>query len=865
MRLSPGTRLGPYEILDPIGSGGMGEVYRAHDSRLGRDVAIKVLPGDLASNRDRMRRFANEARSISALNHPNIVTVHEIDEVDSISFIVMELVQGSTLREMLKGAPFSVKKTLQLAAQIAEGMAKAHDSGIVHRDLKPENVMVTPDGLVKILDFGLVKLVEAAAGLGSAGPAESTAATRPGAMLGTVGYMAPEQVRGETATAAADQFSFGCMLYEMLTRERAFGRRSPAETLSAILRDEPTPLGDLNPQVPAPLRWIVDRCLAKAPRDRYLSTGDLARDLQNLKEHSGEAGLQSFPAGLATPPRRWLVAAARTGALALAAATVGFLVAAWLRRPLEPEIRRLTFREGSIGRALFAAGSNAILYTAAWDGGPTRTYMTLPEFSGSDRSLDAEPQLPMSYSADGAQVLVLLGVTGPRINAQGALAWWPALGGKPRRLMERAGWADWAKKGNFLVVVRDLGAERVLEVHDAGGAQPRTLFSTRGGIVFVRISPDEKDVAFIHHPSFYDDAGEVRVSGVDGSGSRALTGRFERCTGLDWNHRTEELWFTASRTPYDSVLMAVAPTGRPRPLHVLPDFFALQSVAPAGDRCLLIWRESRLRLIVRAAGGAPRDFSWMGWTLVKDVSPDEQSVLFYDGGTTEKASGVWIRSLDGGDAVRLGDGEPGGFSPDGRFVVATTRPLTGPSQLVLIPVAAGNPRQLTSSDADHSQPSFAGPDLLLFVRSRGGDREVWTMKTDGGGARPLGAANCGVPSADPSATRFVCAGGEDNRAVFLYPMERGPGQKLIELPPGAAFLYARWSASGDRVMAVTTDRRLFTLDAAKGKVLSEETLPLPGSAGFGPVLSAAVSADGSVQAYTALRSSSGLYLMGGLR
>jgi hypothetical protein len=863
MPLSLGTRLGPYEILAPVGAGAMGEVYRARDTRLGRDVAVKVLPGDLEANRERLRRFENEARSLSALNHPNIVTVHEVDEVDSICFIVMELVEGRTLYELLAVGPLPLKKTMQIAIQIAEGLARAHESGVIHRDLKPANVMVTPDGLVKILDFGLAKLVEAT----PAGSTGSMTGTRPGAVVGTVGYMAPEQARGEPATAASDQFSFGCILYEMLTQQRAFSRPSPAETLSAILRDDPSPIAELNPQVPAPLRWVVDRCLAKAPRDRYLATGDLARELQMLEEHSADAGLGPLsmrPPGL--DRRRLLRLTLAAALLLLSGAAVGTLIGTWRRPRMEPELRRLTFRDGDVGRALFAPGSNAILYTASWDGRPARTYTTLAESSGLDRSLDAEPQLPLSYSEDGVQVLVLLGVSRPSINAQGVLAWWPALGGKPRRIMDGAGWADSAREGRFIAVVRNTDGQRALEVRDAGGELQRTLFRTAGAITFVRLSPDERQVAFIHHPSRYDDGGEVRLAAVDGSGSRPLTSRFERCTGLDWNHKTGEVWFTASRaTPHSSTLMAVGGTGPPRSLYVLPEGFALQSVATVGDRCLLVWRENRVNLTVRLAGGAPSDLSWMGWTLVKDVSPDRKSVLFYDGGTIEKALGVWIRSLEGGDAVRLGDGEPGGFSPDGRSVVATTRPPSGPPQLILIPVSAGVPRQLTFSEASHSWPSFAGPNTVLFIRSQGVASEVWRMETDGSGARSLGASGCHLPLANPSGTAFVCSSMETPGALFVYPMEKGPGRKIFEIPDGGPFIYVRWNQTGDRVLAATRDRRLLTLESSSGRLVSDQRLALTESAGYGPALAAALSADNAVQAYSVMRSSSSLYIMGGLR
>jgi eukaryotic-like serine/threonine-protein kinase len=285
--LTPGDQLGSYVIRSLLGSGGMGEVYLARDTRLDRDVALKLLPAELARDSDRLRRFELEARAASALNHPAIVVIYDLGENDSQPYISMELVQGHTLRQVLRTGPMPLRRALQLAAPIADGLAKAHEAGIVHRDLKPENLMVSDDGFAKILDFGLAKLasgVEADAAL----PTMTDPGTRPGSVLGTVGYMAPEQARGGVADHRSDQFSFGVVLYEMLTGQRAFQRSTAVETLSAIIRDEPPPLAQLNPAVPPSVRWIVDRCLAKQPGDRYGSTRDLARDLANARDHLSE-------------------------------------------------------------------------------------------------------------------------------------------------------------------------------------------------------------------------------------------------------------------------------------------------------------------------------------------------------------------------------------------------------------------------------------------------------------------------------------------------------------------------------------------------------------------------------------------------
>ena len=320
MTIASGVRLGPYEILAPLGAGGMGEVYRAKDTRLGREVAIKVLPEALSADTERLHRFEREARAASSLNHPNIVTIYDVGQEGQISYLAMEFVEGQTLREILATGGLPTPRLIALAAQMADGLARAHASGIVHRDLKPENVMVTSDGLVKLLDFGLAKLAEPTEASDSLAPT-LTGESVPGVVMGTVGYMSPEQATGRPVDFRSDQFSFGAILYEMATGRRAFQRATAIETLSAILRDEPEPVAALDPDSPEPLARILKRCLAKDPEGRYASTRDLAHDLRALPERaSGVAGVapgavaRGFPGAL-----RWSIAGLAVAALVAAA------------------------------------------------------------------------------------------------------------------------------------------------------------------------------------------------------------------------------------------------------------------------------------------------------------------------------------------------------------------------------------------------------------------------------------------------------------------------------------------------------------------------------------------------------------------
>jgi serine/threonine protein kinase/Tol biopolymer transport system component len=289
MAIPAGTRFGPYEILAALGAGGMGEVYRARDMRLQREVAVKVLPAGVSSDPERLKRFEKEARSASSLNHPNIVVVYDIGEAAGASFIAMELVEGQTIRELLAEGALPTKKVLAIAAQVADGLAKAHGAGIVHRDLKPENIMVTREGFAKILDFGLAKLTQMEGSEHATKAPTVSGATEPGLVMGTIGYMSPEQALAKPVDFRSDQFSLGSIVYEMATGKRAFSRGSAPETLTAIIRDEPEPIAGLAPLTPTPLRWIVERCLSKSPEDRYASTRDLARDLSTLKDRLSEA------------------------------------------------------------------------------------------------------------------------------------------------------------------------------------------------------------------------------------------------------------------------------------------------------------------------------------------------------------------------------------------------------------------------------------------------------------------------------------------------------------------------------------------------------------------------------------------------
>src|SRR5271163_3552365 len=312
MPLAANSRLGPYEIKSPLGAGGMGEVYRARDSRLNRDVAIKVLRSDSTATPEVKARFEREARAVAALNHPNIVAVYDFGIDGDSQYIVSELLEGESLRSLLHGKPVPIRKLIDIAAQVADGLAAAHAAGIVHRDLKPENIMLAKDGRVKILDFGLARQTRATGSPRRATGEEETLApadetkhlTSEGAVLGTASYMSPEQALGKEVDYRSDQFSFGLILHEMASGKQAFTRSSSVETMAAIVRDEPSVIEE---KIPAPLKWIIDRCLHKEPDQRYESTRDLFRELKDLREHLSEAYASGAlaPVAAAAKQRHW--------------------------------------------------------------------------------------------------------------------------------------------------------------------------------------------------------------------------------------------------------------------------------------------------------------------------------------------------------------------------------------------------------------------------------------------------------------------------------------------------------------------------------------------------------------------------------
>ena len=871
MPLSAGIRLGFYEILSPLGAGGMGEVYRARDSRLSREVAIKVLPAELASDAGRLKRFEKEARAASALNHPNIVTIHDIGTSESRSYIAMELVAGKTLRELLFAGPLPVKRLLQIAAQIAEGLAKAHEAGIVHRDLKPENVMVTSDGLVKILDFGLAKLTSTGVESGAGTNLPTETGTSPGMVLGTAGYMSPEQAGGEPVDFRSDQFSFGSILYEMATGKRAFQKKTGVDTLAAILNEEPQPLADLNPQAPAPLRWIVERCLAKAPEERFGATRDLAHDLATVRDHLTEAvGVPGAP--IAASRSRVIRRRVLLGAVAATALALSFLWG-WKAAPegISPgqvSFRRLTFRRGNVLHGRFAPDGQTIVYSAAWDGKPAEIFSARTD-SVESRPLGIPNADILSISSKGElAILIKKGFLSTTAGA-GTLARVPLGGGAPREIAEDVVFADWSPDGSELASIPLRAGEKSRLEYPIG----KTLYETTGGLGYVRVSPKGDLVAFIEHES--QTGGFVVVADRVGK-ARRLSGPWGVVEAPVWRPDGGSVVFSA-----DGATREVSLAGKERVLYPPGENLALHDLQPDGR--LLVERVSgRLGIVMRPPGEErEREMSWLDGSGFPLLSADGSTLVFTEGGEGGGPGGsVFLRKVGAASAIRLGDGYGQSLSPDGKWVLSL---VTGsPKRLVLLATSAGAARtiELPGLTISRGDVPFAGktiltgeilPDghtLLVAASEPGKPIGLWILPLEGGKPRLVlreEAIGGLAPSPDGKKLALHMGGGQG----FILPLDGGPRTPLKGLE--AEDRLDQWSGDGRYLFASRQQElpgKVFRIEIETGRrELWKELMPAD-PAGVIHVNDSpiAISRDGRSYAYSYIRAvESDLYLLQGVR
>ena len=863
MTLPAGLKLGPYEVIAPLGAGGMGEVYRARDPRLNRDVALKVLPEAFAADADRLRRFEQEARAAGSLNHPNIIAVHDFGSHDGATYVVSELLEGETLRGRLASGALAPRRAVDYALQIAHGLAAAHEKGIVHRDLKPENLFLTEDGRVKILDFGLAKLVqpEAEADRQTSIPTVSRG-TEPGVVLGTVGYMSPEQVRGMPADQRSDIFSFGAVLYEMLSGRRAFRGDSPVETMSAIIREDPPELSESGRNLSPGLERLVRHCLEKSPAQRFQSAHDLAYDLEALSESSGAT---VAPRALAAPVAKRRLLWPGFAALALAVGLVaGFLASSRFRPSKAPTYKQLTFRRGLVGTSRFAPDGHTVLYSAAWNGERPRIYSTRPE-SPESSPLALPDSTLLAVSRSGEIALALNAAKGAENADYSTLSRVPLSGGAPREILKGVDAADLDADGRQLAVARRV-AGRVQIEFPIG----TVVYRSKGDIASIRVSPRGDRLAFADHPVHGDTAGSVMT--LDRGQVKMLATGWYDLGQVSWSADGREVWFSASRTGSRRALWAVDLSGKARMIANVPGSVDIQDVGPDGT-ALLGHYTFRSSIIGLAQGeSAEREFSWLDFSVPVELGTDARTLLFEEWGEGGGGGGgVYLSRIGQGQPVRLGDGVAVAMSPDQQWVLSCL--YTEPRRLVLLPTGAGQVTPVPGEGIPCGEVGAWLPDgkRILFAGQEGGaPLRLFVQDVSGGNARAFtgevaAAEQLGPIPVSPDG-KFV-AWLDAGRRVLLYPLDGGEPRPAAGVEQGERPM--RWSADGRHLFVARLTGLTYTVvrvDPFSGKRETWRELKPSDPTGVMPSNSGAVlSADGKSYFWGVQRRLDELYLVEGLR
>ncbi len=764
----------------------MGEVYRARDSRLGRDVAIKVLPTLATSDPERSRRFEQEAQAAASLNHPNILTVYQMGTYENVPYLVSELLEGETLREALRRGPLPLSKAIDYGVQIAHGLTAAHKEGIVHRDLKPENLFITDDGRVKILDFGLARLME---------PEEPekdfvltrTLNTQPGMVVGTVAYMSPEQVRGQIADSRSDIFAFGTILYEMVTGKRLYQKPTSADTITAILTEEPPPVSQLAPLTPGPLERVLDRCLEKNTEQRFQSASDLAFMLELLADWPTPPG-----AGADKDARRMRpTTAAALLAFLLAAVLLGYLairptpfarVSNYVQLTHDGQQKSLIGTDGSrLYLSLGSSGNSTAdgLAELSIAGGELRRVSVLP----------SPDMIPVDISPDGSELLVVDGQGAP---PRGPLWSIPILGGSPRRLGDTVGeTAAWSPDGAMLAYTNLSD----LFVANADGSQFRKLLAVRGDIKHVAWSPDSRLLRF-------DSSETVGGLGQQLAWEATLDGAAARRLFAGWHNPPDEC---CGRWTGDG------------------KYFIFQSKGQ-------IWAlPQKARLFHR--GPEPIQLTFSPLSLSSPVPGRNRRKLFVTGQTYRgelmryDAKTAQFLPFLGGISAEYVD-----FSDDGKWAAWVSYPE---GALWRSRMDGSERRQLTFPPSYAMMPRWSPDDrnILFFEFASGPDKlaRVYEVPAAGGNPRqimPHDRNNQEDPDWSPDGSRILFGGESSDAASTIRVLDTASG-RASTLPDSQAIFSPRWSPDGRYILAFSSDSlRLLLFDFQTGKWTEIATGPM---------------------------------------
>jgi serine/threonine protein kinase len=829
----------------------MGEVYRARDARLNRDVAVKILPATFARDPERLRRFQQEAQAVAALSHPNILAVHDFGEHDGSPYLVTECLEGETLRDRMRPGALPLRKANEYAEQVARGLAAAHEKGIVHRDLKPENIFITRDGRVKILDFGLAKLTQPEGSVLSEA-ATMASQTGPGVVMGTVGYMSPEQVKGQAADHRSDVFSFGTILYEMLSGKRAFHGDSSVEIMSAILKQDPPELTETNRAVPPALERIVRHCLEKNPDERFQSASDIAFNLSNLSDISSNTStLRAIK-----EPRRWFAPLPIATGLLLSTVIAGLWF--WPRNAATtaPVFHRLTYDLGTVNSARFSPDGHTVVYSAAWEGQASQIFSTRAEFplpqpmvpGGRIASISATNEI--AFLTNKGENFAELDATLNRV---------PLSGGSPREVLSHVRDAAWGPDVSLAVVHIVNGRDRI--EYPIG----KVLYETSGWISQIHFSHQGNKLAFLEHTSEPDTRGTVAVVDLAGH-KQTLTKEWEDLRGLAWSAGGDEIWFAASDNGSGDQLRAVTQSGRVRTVFTVPIGVVLEDIAADG-RVLVATVDVRYRVAGRMAGGTERDLSWYDYTLLHDLSPDGKNVLLVEQGVMGGPNySVGIRAMDGSAPIRLGEGYGGNFSPDGKWAITF---LSGPPpKITILPTGAGEPRDVPIPGIErissYHQGFFPDGKRIWFTGAEAGHpARTFAQEITGGTPQPITSEGIFADGLSPDG-KFVIAPDRDG-LLALFPIDGTTSRVIPAISPGQRFV--QWSEDGKSIYVRSPGIPIAVskVDLSTGKQTPVLHLVPADPAGVAGVSTVVMSRDGKTYAYNYRRLLSELMVVEGLK